>query len=51
MGRQPNIDWEHVEWLRSYNKTWDSIARDLGVSTDLLVDAYYKRQSRARATS
>lgn len=51
MSRVPNIDWDHVEWLRSYNKTWDAIARDLKLEPRKLIDAYAQHISRKRVSA
>lgn len=51
MSRVPNIDWDHVEWLRSYNKTWDAIARDIGVDKRKLIDAYAQHLNRRKVSA
>lgn len=51
---RPQFDWEHIEWLRSFNRSWDTIALDLGVDTGHLVNAYQvhrKRAARKKATA
>lgn len=48
MRRKEPIDWEHVEWLLTFNRTWDAVARDIGWDTRDLVDAWQKHSQRMR---